>query len=292
MKKIISFALLLSVSALGVWAQVDQTFLNGPDAYLGQPRAGDTPEVFAKGIISLPNVNEATVNFSSDGRMCLVYIGAWPASYVMYTEFKNGKWTALARAWFSVTRPVDEPAFSADGKRIYFSSSNGGSTSDLYYIEKNDSGWGEPVNLGPPVNTSGDEFHPCVVADGSIYFTASDGKITLCRMVGGKFQPRITLPEPINLPSARDSYGDPWVAQDESFMLFKSNRTGGTGGFDDYVSFRNPDGSWGPAKNLGVKINGSGDEVSPDLSPDGKYLFFGKNGDVYWVKADFLKALR
>jgi len=292
MKKAMFIVLLALVGAFGAWAQADQSFLNGPNGYLGQTRPGDTPEVFAKGIISLPNVGESTVNFSPDGKLCLVYIGAWPASYVMYSEFKDGKWTSLAKVWFSKTRPVDEPAFSPDGKRIYYSSSNGGATSDLYYLEWNGSVWGEPVNLGAPVNTGEDEFHPCAVADGSIYFTAADGKITLCRMVGGKFQPRITLSEPINLTTTSNSYGDPWVAPNESFMLFKSNRAGGMGGFDDYISFRKPDGSWGTPKNLGAGVNSAGDEVSPDLSPDGKYLFFGRDGDVCWMKADFLQALK
>jgi len=62
----------------------------------------------------------------------------------------------------------------------------------------------------------------------------------------------------------------------DSTMLFSSNRQGGVGGKDIYVSTRT-NGYWTVPKNLGTKINGPYDEVSPFLSKDGRTLYFSSN---------------
>ena len=68
--------------------------------------------------------------------------------------------------------------------------------------------------------------------------------------------------------------GNPFVASDERFLLFKSSRPGGYGSTDLYVSFRQADDSWGEPINLGPEVNSPENELEPRLSPDGKYLFF------------------
>jgi hypothetical protein len=58
-------------------------------------------------------------------------------------------------------------------------------------------------------------------------------------------------------------------------VIFVSRRPGGFGTQDLYISYRQPDDTWGPAINLGAKINTIGKGNSwPQLSPDGKFLFF------------------
>jgi len=75
-------------------------------------------------------------------------------------------------------------------------------------------------------------------------------------------------------------------------MIFMSNRPGGSGGYDNYISYRNVDGSWTEPRNLGPTINSAYDETAGDISPDGKYLSFGKDYPIYWVRVDFISALR
>jgi Tol biopolymer transport system component len=266
----------------------DSGFLSSPHAYLGQIPPDDVPTLFAPGIVSVSGRNEATITFSPDGTSCLFHIEAYPDSYTLFTEYTNGQWTEPTRAWFSETRPAGEPSFSPDGNKIYFASgetrkSHGGW--DLWYVERNGNGWSEPVNLGSPVNSPGDEFHPSIVGDGSLYFTDANGNINRCQWAEGKFEARVVLPEPINLKDKSNgvSWGDAWVASDESVMIFKSNRKGGYGSYDNYISHRNADGTWSDPENLGAKINSKGRETAGDMSPDGKYLFFGRDGDIYWV---------
>lgn len=91
------------------------------------------------------------------------------------------------------------------------------------------------------------------------------------RLKDGKFA------EPENLGPSINSSADEYegcIAADESFLVFMAaGRLDSLGGGDLYVSYQK-DGKWTAAKNLGPKINGPGLEISPYLSPDGKYFFF------------------
>jgi len=79
--------------------------------------------------------------------------------------------------------------------------------------------------------------------------------------------------------------------------LWESTRDGGYGGTDIYVSFRQENGSWGAAINLGDKVNTSISQKGGYVTPDGKYLFFfsldsSRKGDIFWVDAQIIETLR
>jgi len=97
----------------------------------------------------------------------------------------------------------------------------------------------------------------------------------------------------------------PFIAPDESYLIWDSEREGGYGGADIYISFRQQNGSWGGAINLGDKINSALWENGAFVTPDGKYLFFGRSeekfredgssywvGGKHWVDAKFIENLR
>jgi hypothetical protein len=84
-------------------------------------------------------------------------------------------------------------------------------------------------------------------------------------------------PEPLEVPlssSADDT--DPWVAHDESFLLFASDRGGD--GFDLYVAFRTEFGGWLDPLPLGDAVNTEADETAPSMTHDGNYLLFHREG--------------
>lgn len=60
---------------------------------------------------------------------------------------------------------------------------------------------------------------------------------------------------------------------------------------DVYVSFRKSDGTWTNPKNVGPTINTENDDDVGDISPDGKFLFFTRNDDIYWVNSRFITVL-
>lgn len=88
--------------------------------------------------------------------------------------------------------------------------------------------------------------------------------------------------------------GDVYVARDESYLVVSINgRQDSFGGADLYISFRSPDDSWTPLKNLGSEVNSDKRDFCPMVSPDGKYLFFSSKrageGDIFWVDAVVLR---
>ena len=82
------------------------------------------------------------------------------------------------------------------------------------------------------------------------------------------------------------------MSPDEEFMIFRSNRPGGFGGSDLYVTFIIEENNWSAPVNLGSKINSPSDELGGDVTPDGNYLTFGRNGDIYWVSTGFIDRIR
>lgn len=80
------------------------------------------------------------------------------------------------------------------------------------------------------------------------------------------------------------------VNNDGTILYFASDRSGGLGGTDIYVSIKLPNGTWGPAQNLGPEINTPFNEDFPNISPDGKTLFFSSNGLTTMGGYDIFKA--
>jgi Tol biopolymer transport system component len=92
----------------------------------------------------------------------------------------------------------------------------------------------------------------------------------------------------------------PFIAPDESYLLFDAQKENGYGDADIYISFKQKDGTWGNGINLGDKINTDAWEASASITPDGKYLFFSRNVgsddyenvDIFWVDAQIIENLR
>jgi len=142
-----------------------------------------------------------------------------------------------------------------------------------------------------------------ITRDETIYFEMSDSvtydvpdDLYRSRLVNGEYG------EPENLGAAinTDDYEEyaPFVDPDEDYLIFASNRPGGFGGNDLYISFQNPDGSWTEPRNMGDTINSGAGDTIPYVSPDGEYFFFitrraGDRGyNPYWVDAQIIEDLR
>ncbi|MFZ0430189.1 MAG: hypothetical protein WAO20_18875, partial [Acidobacteriota bacterium] len=114
--------------------------------------------------------------------------------------------------------------------------------------------------------------------------------------VHGEYGKPELLPRSINLPPFLN--WTPFIALDESYLLFSSNRGVRTGDVGDlYISRRQEDGSWSDPVSLGESVNTDRQERFPRLSNDGRYLFFSRqtpdhDEDVFWVDAAAVPALR
>jgi len=175
------------------------------------------------------------------------------------------------------------PSISTDGLTLYFCSwkrPGGHGRFDIWQTVRptvNDE-WGTPENLGSPVNTPDEERMPWISADGlEIYFARIGNSDTADLYVSRRATITDTWSEPVNLSvlNTASSESEPSLSSDGLRMFFSSNRPGGFGEGDLYVSSRQTkDADWSPPLNLGKQINTQYSEVCPCLSFDGHTLYF------------------
>ena len=276
------------------WATVDPPqggfpALIGP--YLGQKRPGSTPEIFVPGIVSL-GFHEHNIAISPDGKEIFFVAASSDFSryLIMTTRLETGGWTRPEVAPFSGGRNDGAPAFSPDGKRLYFSSRRlhpaGGASADdfdIWFVERKDDSWTSPTNLGGPVNSGQNEVNPSVASDGTIYFQriaklgTLDWDLYRAPLKNGVDDPPERLPAPVNTDA---NEAGPFIAPDGSYLLFQSNRPGSYGVMDIYVTFRTKSNGWSEPVNLGEKVNSPYSDWGPVVSPDGQYLFFSSFRNV------------
>ena len=118
---------------------------------------------------------------------------------------------------------------TADGKRVYFCSnrpregeSGARSDYDIWFVDRTGTGWSQPVNVGPPVNSEANEFYPSLTSAGVLYFQSHReggvGRADIYRSIpeNGRFTALELLPETINSP---DFEGDALIAPDECYLI-------------------------------------------------------------------------
>lgn len=255
----------------------------GEGGPIGTP--AKSPALVMPGTVST-GLFERDAALSPDGRtFAFTVLLSGRRGTIVLMERRGDAWSKPEVAPFSGTWSDVEPAFSPDGKRLWFASDRPARPGDkekkdvdLWFVERTATGWGEPANPGPPLNSERNEFYPSVTRDGAVYFTVgkpskpADEDIFVARPSGTGFR------APENLGPAVNSDGpefNAFIDPGERYLLYTAwGRPGGSGGGDLYVSFRKKDGSWAPAVNLGSGVNSDSLDYCPSVSPDGRVLFF------------------
>ncbi len=280
--------------------------LKGP--YLGQAPPGDAPEPFAPGIVSGPAAG--LPSFSATGEEAI-----WPrkddqGARLYFSRMRDGIWTRPRSAPVSGDFNDAYPAYSRDGRRLYFASQRPlergkpAAGWSIWVADREGERWASPRALGSPINIL-NENSPSLTDKEELVFASNRpgglGKFDIYRSAlrDGRYGEPGNLGRAVN---SEDQDVHPWIAPDGSYLLFASlGRSDSFGGADLYVSFKKEDGSWEKAVNLGRTVNSAGDEYYGRASPDGKYLFFTSNrkgrAEVLWisiraVEGLSLKALR
>lgn len=261
--------------------------------YMGQDPPRLTPQIFAPGLVSTENQYEGGITISPDGNECYFYRhpADWSSAWLMKTEYRNGVWTAPERPSFSNSRSLS-PSFSPDGTRLLFSSDrNTSGRQGIWQVTRTtDGGWSAPVEMVRQISSTSDEWS-CHLSDLGNMFVCSwrpggRGGCDGWRIpyADGQFQ------QAQNLTVLNTSMADCGVAPgpNEEYVIFQSNRPGGYGDTDLYISFALPEGGWTQPQNLGPVINSPQTDSSAWMSYDGRYMFFSSNRagteDIYWVE--------
>ncbi len=265
--------------------------------YFGQKKPGLIPELFAPAIVSPDGLFEGG-NFSPD--MKEYYFSRKNGKYKERTFFviryENGNWGNESET------ELKWPKFSKEGDTLY--------KGNKFRI-RTDTGWSEYKDLGPPFSDKhimGISFSD----NGTSYFDEISfdefkkpdtvGAISYSRLINGTYEPRQKMGKEINTGTW---IAHPYIAPDESYLIWDVKREDGYGGSDLYISFQTKNGSWLPAINMGDKINTELSESSGHVTDDGKYLFFSRGewevkedgnenwvGKPFWVDSQVIENLR
>jgi len=207
-------------------------------------------------------------------------------------QYENNRWGKESET------DIKWPQFSADGNKMYLGKE---------YRERTDTGWSEPKSQGEFLK---DMAHGMSVSSKGTYYFAVykkedkgiNGSIYSSRFIDDKNENSIKMGAEINTGTY---IAHPYIAPDESYLIWDVVREDGYGQADIYISFKQKDGSWLPAINMGDKINTTDQESGASVTPDGKYLFFSRTKEKvredgskyqevkpYWVDAKVIDNLR
>ncbi len=151
---------------------------------------------------------------------------------------------------------------------------------DIFSSHKKDTTWDIGENIGKTINTEGNEASVGISIDGQIILIYKDsidgsGNLYHTHLKGNRW----TNPEKLNNNINTNGWEpSAFMSADEKKLYFVSDRAGGYGGRDIYVSNKLPTGEWAKATNLGPNINTPFEEDAPFIHPDGKTLYFSSNG--------------
>ncbi|MTI22251.1 DUF5050 domain-containing protein [Fulvivirga sp. RKSG066] len=249
------------------------------ERYLGQKTPGLTPELFAPGFVSTQEHVESLFTFTPD--MKEFYFnrvgGQYKETTLFVTQYKNSNWS--------------EPSVL--------------STDINKHEERFKPGLSELNNLEQFKDLNFTGF--TASAKGTYYFYFIDfadggsGYMSYSRLINGQYEPLQRMNDDINSGTYK---AHPFVAPDESYIMWDVEKAGKNKP-DIYISFRQPDGTWGPAIDMGPHINTDAYEQRPRVTPDGKYLFFWRGdekvkedgstyweGNPYWLDARIIETLR
>jgi hypothetical protein len=284
MKRINIIALFMSITLLSNGQSI-------PFDYFGIPKPGNKIELFAFKKVSLQNSNEKSLAISPNGDEIFFSGGLdWPKCKIMHIKKVNNQWSEPNVAKFSADCYCTEPAFSPDGKYLYYSSSKGMQDINQYCIwrvEKVGNEWSAPKKVIDITNPYILEFHPSITNDGIVFFCSWDsqkqsGNICKSKLSGDSY----SEPEIIKLPFAiQGSNTDPFIDPNENYLIASCSGQNGKGGYDVYIFYKEQNGTWGVANIFDDRFNTKEDDNSFDISPDGRFLFIYKLNDVYWTEA-------
>jgi outer membrane protein OmpA-like peptidoglycan-associated protein len=157
-------------------------------------------------------------------------------------------------------------------------------TNNIFFSNLTNGVWTFPAPISDNVNSESDDGYPSLTSNGKGMYFSSSNEIGLNYgdddiYYSEKKVKSWSEPENLGIEVNGDDWeAHPCVSSDGSLLFFASNREGGEGGTDLWMSRKSGDGEWGNPVNLGPGVNTSKDEIAPHIHYTGRYLYFSSNG--------------
>jgi len=277
--------------------------LSGP--YIGQTPPGTTPRLFAKGIVSTRGGMYGTITFSPDGREA--YWKPQSSGKVLYMKTENGVWSPPREFVFAAKETINVPFYAPDGRRLYFMAGSRDARGviekeTIWFVEKTVTGWSEPKVFDPVIKSVAMHWQFSLDKKGDLYF--SSGNILCARFEKGRYLAPAPLPAPINerhteAEKYRAGEVGPFISPAGDYLIYTKFRANARYAVQLFITFKGRDGNWLEPQNLSERLATEGNDSAPQVTPDGKYLFFQSNRSdsgvsrgLYWVDASIIEELR
>ncbi len=288
--------LLLAIIFLCLYAGAQEYIENAKGDYFGQIGPKDTAIIFAPEIVSVANRYEYGLAISpTHDEVFFTCEGAEDSTQLkglIRIKREGDKWTNPQKANLNQQNLWEQEAFfSPDGKNIYYAVYQHDSLK-IWVSSKTDSNWTKGEILDSEINKSTKMlFYATFSNNLNLYYSdVTKRKIMMAEVQNGKYD-KIVDP-------GISRGGHPFISPDESFMLLNASGDDSFGKSDIYIVLKDDEGNWGEPINLGPKVNSEYSETCPSLSPDGKYIFFGRyndtneKSDIYWISSEIIQKLK
>ncbi len=261
--RILSCALII----VNISISLAQNGANKSLLYLSQEPPGRTPKIFAPGIISKKDGKEYGSVFSKDGTEFYYAVVENGKAEIRFTRLEDNKWTEPITLIGDEKFEYNDPFLSPDENKLFFISDRpiagkgNKKDIDIWYVNRKGKKWSEPKNAGSEINSDKNEYYISFAKNETMYFASnsdtgeSESKnfdIYYSEFSNGEFQPKKKLSDAINTAHYE---ADVFIDPDERYIIFCSERPGGYGRGDLFISFKDANGAWQQAKNMGNIVN-------------------------------------
>lgn len=260
-----------------------------------------TPISFLPTIIGTDFQEHSAPTFSRDGTE--IYWSRHLASHpdypnhpqtIMMVKYEKGEWSNPTIAPFSGTHHEGGPIYAFDKDKIFFYSMRPKTDRNLDFnniwtVRRHHNIWLEPIQLPSPIKTSKFQITPSLAADGTLYYqTFDENAVRNMRFVYSSKQEGSWRPPQILSPNLNNEFQDwlPAISPDRRYFVFSSLRGEATG-FDLYLT-KYQNNTWSAPIKLQSPINTKASERFPGFTRDGKFLFFIRDWQIYWVSTAIL----
>lgn len=162
----------------------------------------------------------------------------------------------------------------------------------VFTSEFSEGAWARPTNITPQIMSDGNQYVSCFARDGQVLYLSREDEFNSDIYVSRLENNRWTQSLPVEAVNTKYWESHASVSNDGKTMVFASNRKGGFGAMDLYITTRNAQGQWGEPRNLGEAVNTLLNEDTPFLTADGNTLFFSSQGYTSMGGYDIFKVSR